>query len=201
MCLCVICTVTIIYVFSFNCSYLRNKGGYLQLGGHWLGCANKHRCAPASCPGLTFPAERAHCGGEIFRIYKRRGSGTIRVGDEVGLYYVNGRDWMSCWGSVCGRSPCPGAPSYTYGMNTWRCGAEVFKVYAQGKSVGGALEDKDTIFLNYKYGFNLWFSLAGGYGRKLPCPGAAYPPPTSKYETCGSEVFEIRKLNFVHIGK
>ena len=176
---------------------------YLQKGGHWLGCANKHRCAPASCPGLTFPAERAHCYGEIFQIYKRKGSGIIRIGDDIGLYYIHGRDWMSCWVSVCGRSPCPGAPSPTLGINTyiWQCGAEVFKVYAQGKSVGEPLEDKDTIFLNYKPGYNKWFSLSGGFGRKAPCPGPACPPPTSKYEICTGEVFEIRKLNFRFIGK
>jgi hypothetical protein len=77
----------------------------------------------------------------------------------------------------------------------------VFKVYAQGKSVGGALEDKDTIRLYYPHGGNEWFSLWGGTAHKATCPGAAYPPPASKYESCEGEVFEIRKLNFIHIGK
>jgi hypothetical protein len=147
---------------------------------------------------VTFPAYRArNCWGEIFRIYKRRGSGTIHIGDDIGLYYNYGRDWMSCWGSVCGRSSCPGAPNYL-GMNVfpWQCRGETFRVYALGKRVGELLEDKDIIFLNYKYGSHQWFSLYNGYGRKLPCPGNVYPPPTSKYVNCASEVFEIRKLNF-----
>ena len=176
---------------------------YPYVGQCWLGCWDRHKCVTASCPGLTFQAEKAHCYGEIFRIYKRRGSGTIRIGDEVGLYYIHTKQWLSAWDNDGGVSSCPGAPSPTLGMNTysWRCGGEIFRVYALGKSVGEALEDKDTIMLNYKYEFNKWFSLWDGTAHKATCPGAAYPPPASKYESCEGEVFEIRKLNFIHIGK
>ena len=173
--------------------------------GKWLGCSHKHGhfCYNSGCPGLTFPAEKAHCFGEIFRIYKRRGSGLIRVGDEVGIYYIHTGKWVSAWDRDGGLSGCPKLPSHRRGMNVplGRCKGELFKVYALGKSKGMPLEDKDTILLNYPHGFNEWYSLWNGRSRKSSCPGAAYPPPESKYESCRGETFEIRELNFYHIGK
>jgi hypothetical protein len=176
---------------------------HLEQGGHWLGCKPVHKCNSNSCPGLTFPAEKAHCEGEIFSIYKKQGSGIIRIGDEVGLYYIHTREWVSLWDNDGGVVDCPGLPSPTLGMNTLpgQCLGEVFRVYAHGKAVGEPLEDKDTIMLNYKAGGEQWFSLWKGTSRKDDCPGAALPPPTSRYETCPGEVFEIRKLDFVHIRK
>ena len=170
---------------------------YPFLGRYWLGCAPRHKCVTASCPELAFTG-KARCYGEIFRIYKKQGSGIIRIGDEVGLYYVSTAQWLSAWDSDGGVSSCPGLPSSYYGMNTppGRCRGENFKVYAYGKSEGQALEDKDTIRLYYPHGGNEWFSLWGGTAHKATCVGATCPPPDSGYDSCRGEVFEIRKLNF-----
>jgi hypothetical protein len=183
-----------------QCRKIRSgmKVGLRYEGIKWLGCWSRHKCGTASCPGLMFTADQAHCGGEIFRMYKRRGSGTIRIGDEVGLYYLGSKTWMSAWDNDGGVSKCPGEPSIDFGMNTvpGKCRGEVFKVYAEGKSLGTPLNNKDYIMLHYPHGGNQWYSLYGGTSHKATCPGSSYPPPTSKYQKCGGEVFELWKLNF-----
>lgn len=171
---------------------------YPAKGGHWLGCWPQFKCVPASCPGEHFPPEKQTCAGEIFQIYKRKGSGKIKVGDDVGLYYIHAKKWVSAWGIDGGVASCPGAPSSKFGMNIEadQCGGEVFRVYAKDKSIGENVRDDDYIMLNYKYGGHAWFTLWMGYSHTASCPGGAYPPPDFKYQECKGEVFQIKKLYF-----
>jgi hypothetical protein len=180
--------------------YSGNKVGlrYPYQTVYWLSCYHQVRCERSNCPGVLFSTGQAHCSGEIFRMYKRRGSGTIRIGDEVGLYYLGSKTWMSAWDNDGGVSKCPGEPSIDFGMNTvpGKCKGEVFRVYAVGKSLGEPLNNKDYIMLHYPHGGNQWISLNGGTMRKITCPGSSYPPPESKYQACAAEVFQVWKLNF-----
>jgi hypothetical protein len=171
---------------------------YPVQGEHWLGCWPKHKCEAAGCPGLIFPADKQTCVGEIFRIYKRKGSGNIQVGDEIGLYYITADEWVSAWDFNGGVSGCPGSPSYIFGLDiaSDECQGEIFRVYALGKSVGEDVRNNDFIMLNYKHGGHEWLSLWGGSSRKSTCPGGSYPPLANKYQNCQGEAFQVVKLNF-----
>jgi hypothetical protein len=167
-------------------------------GEHWFGCWAKHNCRTANCPGLLFPADRKNCAGEIFRMYKRRGSGNIRVGDEIGLYYITAKEWVSAWDFNGGVSGCPGSPSSTLGLNipSNQCQGEIFRVYALGRSIGEDVRNGDFIMLNYKHGGHEWLSLRFKFVSKSTCPGGGYPPPAYKYQECDGSSFQVIKLNF-----
>ena len=53
---------------------------------NWLGCSPY--CKAYRCPRMYFDySDWSQCRGEVFRIYRSAGPGSIRVGDYVGLYY------------------------------------------------------------------------------------------------------------------
>ena len=51
---------------------------------NWLGCSPY--CKAYRCPRMYFDySDWSQCRGEVFRIYRSAGPGSIRVGDYVGL--------------------------------------------------------------------------------------------------------------------
>lgn len=78
-------------------------GLYFPKQRRWFGCWG-NPCGKATCPGSPTHArgfaslvQWFHCAGEVFLIYangKRQGQ-VIRSGDDIMLYYVRGRNWVS----------------------------------------------------------------------------------------------------------
>ena len=137
-----------------------------------------------------------NCWGEVFRIYRRNGPGTVTAGDYVGIYYPReSGKWLGCAGSQCGKAGCPGQPSQ-HGFQSpskWsQCWGEVFRIYARGKSIGDSIHAHDQIMLYYVRGSN-WFALSHNVAHHETCPGRVLPPPNSRYEPCWGENFEIWK--------
>lgn len=125
----------------------------LMQNDRWLDCAGD-RCNGAGCPGLFFEGnDLKNCQGEIFKMYRASGSGSILSGDFVGLYYPHGKQWFSMFNGRGHKQGCPGKPSTTLGFerirNWLHCSAEVFQVYAKGKPEGAEITDQDTISLYY----------------------------------------------------
>ena len=95
----------------------------------------------ASCPGTVFNTDDwTRCWGEVFQIYRMKGSGTVRSGDTVGIYYPREKNWFSMSTGRGHKEGCPGTPNINTGFNKdnlWlQCWGEVFIVYAEGKSNG-----------------------------------------------------------------
>ena len=163
----------------------------------WLGCAG-NPCGKASCPGIYMEGgDWTNCWGEVFRIYRLHGPGTVAVGDLVGIYYPReSGKWLGCAGSLCGKAGCPGQPTTEYGFENpekwFQCYGEVFKIYARGKSLGEPIEAYDDVMLYYLSGQN-WVGLAGDRVNHAGCPGTIRPPPNERYEVCWGENFEIWK--------
>ena len=141
------------------------------------------------------------CKAVVFRIYRRRGRGALRVGDEVGIYYPNDHlgdeDWFSMTRGHGHRESCPGRLSSTYGFSgpeKWaRCGGEVFEIYARGKAVGSTITSHDHVTI-YNKVTKKWVGLAPrAVVQGKTCPGSVLPPADDKYEICQMEVFEIWK--------
>lgn len=158
----------------------------------WLGC-DQYWCAIDTCPEWYFSRPKSQCPGNTFVIYSQRARGrAIKVGDKVGLYYPKEKKWFGCPGNLCGKSSCPGKPTYAHGFENdakWkRCYCQVFTIYAYGKNHGETVYPKDAIMLHYRNGY--YASLWRGKADKNPCPGRA-PPPKRKYDHCRGEVFEI----------
>ena len=144
----------------------------------WLSCTYNTCTRQTSCPGLYFTSsEKTRCPGEAFRIYKYT-SGSIRVGNKIGIYFPRKGEWFSCWNSDCSTSSCPGTPHWYYGFlanrQKWsQCVGEVFQIFAYGKNYGDAIENGDAIILYYPYQ-RKWVSLHVGHhsAYKLGCPGS-----------------------------
>ena len=137
------------------------------------------------------------CGGEVFRIYRTAGLGNIRAGDYVGLYYPAGNRWFGCAHSNCGKYDCPGSPTTQYGFSSqekwYRCGGEVFRIYARNKGVGASIHAGDDIML-YFVEHGRWVSqISNENAKKRTCPGSSRPPPAHKFDVCSGEVFKIWK--------
>ena len=62
-----------------------------------------------------------NCAGEVFKIYRASGTGAVRVGDLVGIYYPHesGR-WLDCSSDNCAKGTCPGTPTTAHGFATHR---------------------------------------------------------------------------------
>jgi hypothetical protein len=165
---------------------------------HWLGCAGTN-CIGASHPGMYLTGNDWNdCWGEVFRIYRARGPGTVRVGDLVGIYYPKQRGhWMGCSGNECRRSPCPGNPTNAHGFASqekwYTCSGEVFKIYARGKASGAIIDTTDDVSLYY-LNRGLWVSQGHDtHTMKQPCLGTSRPPASLIYDGCAHEIFKIRK--------
>ena len=133
-------------------------------------------------------SDLTNCRNVLFRVYRMNGPGYVCVGDAVGLYYIQGRNWFSMAGGTGHRHPCPGTPTSAHGFanqDKWLiCFGEVFRIYAKGKSIGQAIRDHDDIFLYY-VDANKWVGLVGDNpADHRTCPGAVHPPPDSRYDVC-----------------
>lgn len=118
---------------------------------YWFSCAPNPCSSRHTCPGFSIGGtEWTNCWGEVFRFYRARGSGRVRVGDVVGVYYpTQPGKWLGCSGGNCAKATCPGTPSTTYSFQNrekWTvCPGEVFVIYAQGKTVGSVINEHDII--------------------------------------------------------
>ena len=69
----------------------------------------------------------------------------------MGIYHVNGRKWLSMPFGKITTGSCPGQPTTQFGFssftNWFRCGYEVFQIYAMGKRIGDTITDQDNIAL------------------------------------------------------
>lgn len=152
-------------------------------------------CSTSTCPGMNMDTtDWTKCAANVFRIYHSNGPGVIRVGDYVAFYFPRARKWFSMY-KTRGRLQiqCPGNPHSIYGFHrkdSWQyCGAEVFRIHAEGKSNGQVIETEDTI--------TLYFAPAKQYLRLdtsnpsvSGCPGKC-PPNPAAYDKCAGEVFKI----------
>ena len=103
--------------------------------GKWFSCAPNPCSSRHTCPGFSIGDTKwTNCWGEVFQFYRARGSGRVRVGDVVGVYYpYEAGKWLGCYRGNCVKATCPGTPSNTYGFQSqdkWTvCPGEVFKIY------------------------------------------------------------------------
>ena len=149
-------------------------------------------CSTSTCPGMIMDTtDWTTCAENVFQIYHNSGPGFIQVGDYVAIYFPRARKWFSMYrnrGHL--QSQCPGLPNRIYGFHradSWiYCGAEVFRIYAEGKKNGQIIQDQDTIILYYPVG-KQYLKLGAGIPILQSCPGI-HPP----YDKCPGEVFEIR---------
>lgn len=104
--------------------------------------------------------------------------------------------WLGCANTNCGKYDCPGSPTNSYGFSSqvqwYRCG-EVFRIYAKNKGTGSIINAYDDVMFYYLAGGQWLLLLPNENAVKRPCPGSARPPPASKYDGCGGEVFNIHK--------
>jgi hypothetical protein len=165
---------------------------------HWLSCGRSY-CSWSGCPRMYMAGNDWNsCGGEVFRIYRAGGHGTVRVGDLVGIYYPQQRGhWMGCSGNECRKSLCPGYPTIAHGFASqekwYVCSGEVFKIYARGKPSGAIIDTTDDVSFYY-LNRGLWVSQ--GYDihtMKQPCLGTSRPPASHIYDGCAHEIFKIWK--------
>ena len=164
----------------------------------WFSCAPNPCRSTHTCAGFAISGtEWRSCWGEVFRFYRARGSGAVRVGDVVGVYYPRepGK-WLGCSGGNCVKATCPGTPSTTYGFQNsekWTvCVGEVFVIYAQGKRVGSVINERDIIMLHYLIG-NQWVNLANTIVARGSGPGRTRPPSAATYERNWSYTLEVWK--------
>ena len=152
-------------------------------------------CSTSTCPGMNIDtSDWTNCGENVFRIYHSNGPGVIRVGDYVAFYFPTARKWFSMYthkGHL--QIQCPGLPTKEYGFHredSWEyCGAEIFRIHAEGKLDRQTIEDQDVITLYFPDG-----EQCVGLDTAIPssnsCPGT-YPPNPTAYDTCVGAVFEI----------
>ena len=168
---------------------LHNKLDYFD-------CAAATTCIRSRCTGLYFEGnDWRMCAKKVFKIYRRSGLGSVRVGDTVGIYYPHNHRWLGCGNLYCrARANCPGSPTSAYGFNRpnlWnQCGGEIFKIYACGRNFGSPIYPHDHVML-YHVGVKKWIGLENSRAEMRTCPGTVLPPPKNKYEACWGEVFEL----------
>jgi len=149
-------------------------------------------CSRSTCPGMKMDTtDWTNCGENVFRIYHKNGPGVIRVGDYVAFYFPAAQKWFSMYqnqGHL--QIDCPGNPTMEYGFHredSWEhCGAEIFRIHAEGKKSGQIIQNQDIIILYYPVG-KQYLKLGAGIPILHSCPGIH-----SLYDKCPGEVFEIR---------
>ena len=111
-------------------------------------------------------------------------------GCTVALQLMTNDRWLGCAGPRCVGAPCPGV--FFEGSDWQRCWGEVFKIYR--KDGAGQMKVGDYVGLFYPRE-NVWFSMWGNFGHKLPCPG---PPNTqfgfasrTNWGKCAGEALQI----------
>lgn len=164
---------------------------------YWVSCRYSY-CSKHRCPKLYMEGnDWSNCWGEVYKIYRSRGRGYVRVGDVVGIYFPYHRKWFSMRGGYGHKSICPGRYSYAHGFSHrqkwYQCHGEVYKIYAKGKRVGDVIYRYDDIMLYYVYG-NKYVNLSHRSRIDLSsCPGNYRPPPSRKYDDCYGQVCQLWK--------
>ena len=162
---------------------------------NWLGCTGA-TCRTEACPNLYMEGDDwGNCKGQVFQIYHICGSGEIKAGDAVGIYYPKEQKWFGCSGTNCGKATCPGQLTAEYGfanLDKWfNCWGEVFIIYARGKEIGESITAQDHVILYYIRGGN--YIYVGTHTGHATCPGTVRPPPDEKFDRCWGEILEIWK--------
>ena len=168
---------------------------FLGAKNAWLGCHGpSNLCVLATCPSIN---QNYHnfdrCWGENFQII---GEGAIhhviKSGQRIRLHYPNEhKTWMDCHYNYCRKSTCPGTTSQ--GSNFNRCGGEMFRIYARGKTTGQTIYNGDVVMLLCFYN-GRYVSIQGQYNEDPTtldfCPGVS-PPAYLSYGICSNNVFRI----------
>ena len=134
------------------------------------------------------------CWGEVFKIYRKKGRGRVRVGDTIAISFLRepGK-WLGCPGRLCGKASCPGH-SCNSGFSSagkWnQCWGEVFRIFARRKRIGASIFSHDHVMLYYVRGGD-WIGLVDKHPDHRSCPGKRLPPPNDKYDRCWGEVFDL----------
>ncbi len=114
---------------------------YPRESGKWLGC-NAPKCGKYTCPGQPtnrYGFSQRHrwnrCWGEVFRIYakgkKRRA--VVNSDDEIALYYVRGRAWVSQGFHQTVKRGCLGNSLPPSVSKYDRCAHETFTIWKKKK--------------------------------------------------------------------
>ena len=163
----------------------------------WLSCAAE-QCGRSDCPKFVFDkSDFSQCYGEVFEIYRQKGPGKVRVGDQVGLHYPREKGkWLGCPSDTCDKRDCPGIPTRRHGFqdkDKWfQCSAERFEIYAGNKKNGAVIRAYDDISL-YVVNEYTWVSQGLDKTVKSSCLGTSRPPANGNYDGCSNEVFNIVK--------
>ena len=146
------------------------------------------------CPSVHDYRDFKKCGGEIFQIIGEGATqNPIKSGQRIRLRYLGAeKGWLGCPAEThCERKACPGTTVQASDFN--RCGGEIFRIYARGKTNGQIIYDGDVVMLYYPV-TGKSVSIQGqkeGDGTSLNfCPGVP-PPAYLSYGICSKNVFRI----------
>ena len=129
--------------------YLRLQ--FLGARNAWLGCPDKANggvCDLRTCPSRN--NNYAECGGEQFQIIGKGTQGSpIKCGQQIRLRYLHAHNsWMGCpAGKYCDKRPCPGTS--LQGKDFSRCGGEIFRIHARGRTYGQTIYNGDVVMLHH----------------------------------------------------
>ena len=148
-----------------------------------------------TCPSTNnYYRNFGQCGGEVFQII---GEGTIhhsiKAGQRIRLRFVpRHNSWMGCPTKTrCDRRSCPGTTSQAADFS--RCGGEMFRIYARGKTNGQIIYDGDVVML-YHIANGRYVSIQGQDEKDNTnlsfCPGVV-PPAYLSYGICSKNAFRI----------
>ena len=172
--------------------YLRLQ--FLGARNGWVGCPYSI-CDLRTCPSYYNNYRNfARCGGEVFQII---GEGTIhhpiKAGQRIRLRFIRDHNsWIGCpTKNHCDIRSCSGTTSQAADFS--RCGGEIFRIYARGKTNGQIIHDGDVVMLYYP-GDGKYISIQGqnegdDTSRNF-CPGVV-PPAYLSYGICSKNAFRI----------
>ena len=163
----------------------------------WLGCPYSV-CDLRNCPSTNNKyADFKECGGEGFQIINDGTQGSVvKSGQRIRLYSLSAgtNPWMGCpLNNRCSKRFCPG--TIEQGRNFSRCGGEILRMYARGRTNGQTIYNGDVVMLYYSsVSGDGYVSIQGennGDDTSLNfCPGQT-PPAYFSYGLCSKNAFRI----------
>ena len=171
---------------------------FLGARNAWLGCPDPYYgiCDLRTCPSFNdnYRHFDGRCWGALFQIV---GDGThgsaIKSGQQIRLRYLHEHNsWMGCPNdNRYDKRTCPGTTAQ--GSNFSRCGEEIFKIYARGRTDGQIIYNGDVVMLYYVHD-GKYVTIEGqniGDDTSLNfCPGVT-PPAYLSYGICSKNAFRI----------
>ena len=161
----------------------------------WLGCPHTV-CDLRRCPSMNHNYRDFNkCSGEVFQIIGEGDSPIITSGRLIRLKYIDDHNtWMGCpTKKYCSKKRCPG--SELEAKNFAKCGGEMFRIYARGKTLGQAIHNGDVVMLHFEND-GRYVSINGqneGDDTSIDfCPGRP-PPAYLSYGICSKNAFRIYK--------